>query len=185
MYQRSKPAGVRSQCGRTNYSQTCHMNCFTITWRDTLTITPRYIIESEPCWLPGDSGLLSKKNINVFAYFVYRIEIHKMHWSILLYMIYLWRTRSTGVSTQVKSCVNCKFFLPPTDDFNNNHNVRLGKCLIYPYPETTVSDLVVGMSEPNYAGKFRFAVAARTSETLCGHNAVHFSPKTRKFPPAQ
>ena len=97
--------------------------------------------------------------------------------------MYLWKTRGTSTVAGVKSCSNCKFFLPPTLDIHNKQTAILGKCLLYPYPDQTVPTLVVGMSEMDVGGKFQYAVAARTSETMCGHTGRHFLPRIRPFLP--
>lgn len=104
-----------------------------------------------------------------------------MHWSFIVCLIYLWRTRSTHVANSAKSCTNCKFFLPPNGDTSSPYNLRLGKCMVYPYPDKKVADLVVGMLDPNYTNQFRYAIHARLDETKCGFGATNFSPK-RQFP---
>lgn len=101
-----------------------------------------------------------------------------MHWLFLVYLLYVWKTRGTSV-VQVKSCTNCKFFLPPTLDTHNRQTVALGKCMLYPYPDKTVPTLVIGMSDIDVGSHFRYAVAARTSETMCGHSARQFVSKIR------
>lgn len=104
-----------------------------------------------------------------------------MHWSLVVCLLYFWRTRGTSTASTpaVKSCTNCKFFLPPTIGRYNSQSIQLGKCLQYPYPDQPVHTLVVGMEDTDISDKFRYAIAARTSETMCGHYAQHFSPKIR------
>ena len=102
-----------------------------------------------------------------------------MHWSFLVCLIYVWKTRGTSTVAGVKSCSNCKFFLPPSLDMYNRQTITLGKCLLYPYPDKTVPTLVVGMSEMDVGGNFHYAFTARSSETMCGHNALHFLPRIR------
>lgn len=104
---------------------------------------------------------------------------NKMHWSFLVCLMYLWKTRGTTTVAGVKSCSNCKFFLPPTLDIHNKQNAVLGKCLLYPYSDKTVSTLVVGMADLDVGGNFHYAVTARASETMCGHSAQQFSPRFR------
>lgn len=103
-----------------------------------------------------------------------------MHWSMIVWLMYLWRTRTSGIYSAYMSkpaCTNCRFFLPPTDDIHRTSNVRMGKCLLYPYSNQTVATLVAGMSEPNYGGNFHYAIVARTAETMCGHYGTQFSAK--------
>lgn len=100
-----------------------------------------------------------------------------MHWSFIVCMIYLWRTRVTPISHYVKSCANCKFFMPPTDDISTPYNLRLGRCMVYPQPDKKVADLVVGTLDPNYTNQFRYAIFARMNENMCGFGATNFSPK--------
>jgi len=105
---------------------------------------------------------------------------NKMNWSFLVCLIYLWKTRGTStVAGGLKSCTNCKFFLPPTLDTQNRQTAILGKCLLYPYHDKTVPTLVVGMAEMDVGGNFHYAVSARSSETMCGHTALHFLPRIR------
>ena len=106
-----------------------------------------------------------------------------MHWSFLVCLMYLWKTRGTSTVAGVKSCTNCKFFLPPTLDIHNKHTAIRGKCLLYPYHDKTVHTLVVGMSEPDVGENFHYAFTARSSETMCGHTAQQFSPRIRPPPP--
>ena len=103
-----------------------------------------------------------------------------MHWSILLYFVYLWKTRASTTSA-VKSCADCKFFLPPTDDLHNPTTLRMGKCMLYPYSDKIVNNLVIGMGQPLEDGKYRYASTARMTETMCGHQAVNFVPKNTRF----
>ena len=80
--------------------------------------------------------------------------------------------------------MKCRFFLPPTDDMYRASNIRLGKCLLYPYANQTVATLVVGMSEPDYGGLFQYAGVARSTETMCGPFGSQFTAKNyqRIFP---
>ena len=119
------------------------------------------------------------KHILRILYILYNNIQNKMNWSFIVCLIYIWKTRGISVAGGVKSCTNCKFFLPPTLDMYNKQTITLGKCLLYPYPDQTIPTLVVGMDEMDVGGKFQYAVTARTSETMCGHTARHFSPRIR------
>jgi hypothetical protein len=109
-----------------------------------------------------------------------------MHWSMIVWLMYLWRSRTYSYmynSSPLKPscakplCAKCRFFLPPTDDLNRVSNVRMGKCLLYPYSNQTVATLVVGMATPDYGGLFQYAGVARSTETMCGPSGTQFSAK--------
>jgi len=125
-----------------------------------------------------------EKNINRTFYFVYTLNnIYKqyltMHWSMIVCLMYLWKSRGTYVDSShtPKPCVKCRFFMPPTDDIYRPSNVKLGKCLLYPYSDRSVATLVVGMSEPDYGGNYQYAIIARMSDTMCGELGTQFSAK--------
>lgn len=103
-----------------------------------------------------------------------------MHWAILLYLVYILKTRASTMTT-VKSCADCKFFLPPTGDLHKPSNVRMGKCLLYPYSDKMVNSLIVGMDQTVEDGQYRYATTARMTETMCGHEGVNFVPKNTRF----
>jgi len=96
-----------------------------------------------------------------------------MYWIAFWYLAYIWRTRAL----QSRECVNCKFFLPPTDNLSDPANIRFGKCLNYPYGEHKIHELVIGMDEPALSGLYRYALTARTSETMCGHAGNNYIKK--------
>lgn len=86
----------------------------------------------------------------------------------VLYLLYIAHTRATFT----RSCTNCKFFLPLTtkpSDFS-----EIGKCMLYPYSDKTVNQLVIGMGEANIDGLFHYAITARITETMCGPDGTNF-----------
>ena len=127
----------------------------------------------------------TKQHKHITRYFcilldkLYTKSNHKMHWSIVVCLLYFWRTRGTSTAS-IKSCTNCKFYMPPTFGLHNSQS--LGKCTLYPYPDQTVHTLIVGMAEMDIADKYRYAINARSSDTMCGNTAQQFSPKIR-LPP--
>jgi len=89
---------------------------------------------------------------------------------------YFWFSRATTTLPTLKSCADCKFFLPPIGDLTNDYAVRRGRCALFPYADNTVNILIPGFDEP-IGRRFRFATAARESESMCGESAVNFVPK--------
>jgi hypothetical protein len=112
-----------------------------------------------------------------------------MHWAILFYLAYIWNTRAlayiwntrASTTTIVKSCADCKFFLPPTDDLHNPSTLRMGKCLLYPYSDKMIHHLIVGMGQSIEESQYRYATTARMSETMCGNEGVNFIPKNTRY----
>ena len=95
--------------------------------------------------------------------------------AVAVYVAYLWFSRATTLPS-VKSCADCKFFLPPVSDLSSDYAVRRGRCALFPYADKTVQTLIPGFDEP-IGGRFRFAAAARESEAMCGESAINFVPK--------
>ena len=110
-----------------------------------------------------------------------------MNWFLFFYLMYVLKTRATTLSsstTSLRSCENCKFFLPPNNDLAKMVNVRMGRCMLYPYSDKVVSNrMIVGMDEPMIDGLFRYATTARASESMCGHEGVNFIKKPMIPPP--
>jgi hypothetical protein len=62
-------------------------------------------------------------------------------------------------------------------------NVRMGRCMLYPYSDSVVSNrMIVGMDTPTTDSLFRYASSARASESMCGEEGVNFIKKPM-FPP--
>lgn len=100
-----------------------------------------------------------------------------MNWFLVLYLLYILKTRASTMTT-TRSCENCKFFLPPNNDLAKLVNVRMGRCMLYPYSDKVVSNrMIVGMDDPMIDGLFRYATTARASESMCGHEGVNFIKK--------
>jgi hypothetical protein len=94
--------------------------------------------------------------------------------AVAVYVAYLWFSRATTLPS-LKSCADCKFFLPPIGDLSSDYAVRRGRCALFPYAENTVRTLIPGFDEP-VGRRFKFATAARESEDMCGETAVNFVP---------
>ena len=92
-----------------------------------------------------------------------------------VYITYVWFSRASTLP-MMKSCADCKFFLPPIGDLSNDYAVRRGRCALFPYADNYVGILIPGFDEP-IGSRFRFATAARQSESMCGESAVNFVAK--------
>jgi hypothetical protein len=88
-------------------------------------------------------------------------------------------------SLETKFCINCKHFIPPSDDLfaqqASRNDVAFGKCALFVKPEKVRNYLVSGIDDPIIDMDYMYASTARSFKDMCGEDAVKFERIKRVY----
>jgi hypothetical protein len=79
----------------------------------------------------------------------------------------LFPVMSLKTAPKPKICINCKHFIPNTEDS------EFGKCSAFPKKEGQISYLVNGVN----TNKYFYCSVARESPNMCGEEGKHYKQK--------